>query len=53
VAFEYIRHGTQSLIASLDIVSGEVVAPHIGPTRTEVDYDRHIRQVIQTDPKDL
>jgi DDE superfamily endonuclease len=49
--FEYIRHGTQSLIASLDIVSGEVVAPHIGPTRTEVDYDHHIRQVIQTDPK--
>ena len=49
--FEYIRHGTQSLIASLDIVTGEVVAPHIGPTRTEIDYVQHLRQVIQTDPK--
>lgn len=48
--FEYIRHGTQSLIASLDVVTGQVVAPHIGPTRTEIDYAQHIRQVIQTDP---
>jgi DDE superfamily endonuclease len=49
--FEYIRHGTQSLIASLDIVTGQVVAPYIGPTRTEIDYANHIRQVIRTDPK--
>jgi putative transposase len=49
--FEYIRHGTQSLIASLDVVTGQIVAPHIGPTRTEIDYASHIRQVMQTDPK--
>jgi hypothetical protein len=41
--FEYIRHGTQSLIASLDIVTGKVVAPHIGLTRTEIDYAQHLR----------
>lgn len=49
--FEYIRHGTQSLIASLDIVTGQVVAPHIGPTRTEIDYAQHLRDVMKTDPK--
>lgn len=48
--FEYIRHGTQSLIASLDVATGKVIAPLIGATRTEKDYVNHIRQVIQTDP---
>ena len=42
---------TQSLIASLDIVTGQVVAPHIGSTRTEIDYAQHLRDVIKTDPK--
>ena len=32
-AFEYIRHGTQTLIAAFDVVSGTV-----GDTRTEQDY---------------
>ena len=49
--FEYIRHGTQSLIASLDIVSGQIVAPSISGSRTEVDYVRHIGDVIATDPE--
>ena len=49
--FEYIRHGTQSLIASLDIVSGQIVAPSISGTRTEADYVRHIDDVIATDPE--
>jgi putative transposase len=49
--FEYTCHGTQSLIASLDVVSGQVVAPQIGATRTEADYANHIRQVIKTDPE--
>ena len=48
--FEYIRHGTQSLIASLDIVSGKVLCPHIDKTRTETDYTRHIRCVVASDP---
>lgn len=49
--FEYIRHGHQSLIASLDVVSGQVVAANVGPTRTEADYASHLRAVIETDPK--
>jgi DDE superfamily endonuclease len=48
--FEYIRHGTQSLITSFDVVSGKVLCPSIADTRTEADYATHIRQVIATDP---
>jgi len=47
--FEYIRHGTQTLIASFDVVSGQVINPTIGDTRTEVDYVAHVRQTIATD----
>lgn len=36
--FEYIRHGTQTLIASFDVVSGQVIHSTLGETRTEVDY---------------
>jgi putative transposase len=35
--FEYRRHGTQSLIANLDVATGQLLAPSIGPTRTEAD----------------
>ena len=31
--FEYHRHGTQSFIANLDVATGQIVAPSIGPTR--------------------
>jgi hypothetical protein len=48
--FEYIRHGTLSLIASRDVVTGRILAPSLGPTRTEQDYLEHIRGVVSTDP---
>ena len=48
--FEYIRHGTQTLIASFDVVSGEVIHPSVGDTRTETDYSSHVQQTIETDP---
>lgn len=48
--FEYIRHGTQSLITSFDVVSGKVLCPAVGDTRTETDYANHIRRVIDSDP---
>jgi len=47
--FEYRRHGTLSLIANLDVATGQLVAPSIGPTRTEADFAAHITQTIQTD----
>ncbi|MEP7189240.1 MAG: transposase [Roseiflexaceae bacterium] len=48
--FEYVRHGTLSLIANFDVVSGQVVAPSLGPRRTEADFAAHITQTIDTDP---
>jgi len=48
--FEYIRHGTQSLIASFDVVTGKILRPNIGDTRTEADYSAHIRRVVASDP---
>jgi transposase len=49
--FEYVRHGTQCLIANWDVVQGRVVAPTIGPTRTEADFAAHIAQTLATDPE--
>jgi len=49
--FEYIRHGTRAFILSRDVVTGVIVAPCCGPTRTEADFLAHLQAVIQTDPK--
>lgn len=48
--FEYIRHGTQTLIANFEVATGQLVTPSIGPTRTEADFVAHIGQTIATDP---
>jgi len=50
-AFESIRHGTRAFILSRDVVSGEVVAPHAGPTRNEADFAAHVQAVVDTDPQ--
>ena len=39
------------MIANLDVATGQIVAPSIGPTRTEADFAAHIAQTIQTDPE--
>ena len=48
--FEYIRHGTLSLIANFEVSSGLVLCPSIGPTRTEADFAAHIQAAIDSDP---
>lgn len=48
--FEYIRHGTLTLILNRDVVTGQVIAPSYGPTRTEADFVAHIRQTVASDP---
>ncbi len=48
--FEYRRHGTCSFILSRDVVSGQILAPTAGPTRTEADFLAHVQGVIATDP---
>ena len=35
--FEYVRHGTQTVIAAFDVATGQVTAS-VGETRTEQDY---------------
>jgi DDE superfamily endonuclease len=40
--FEYIRHGTQTLIASFDVAQGRIVEATVGDTRTPLDYLSHI-----------
>jgi len=49
--FEYIRRGTLTLIANFDVATGQVPAPSLGPTRTEVDFAAHIAQTVATDPE--
>jgi len=49
--YEYLRHGTLALIANFDVASGQVIAPSLGPTRTEDDFAKHIAQTIATDPE--
>ena len=48
--FEYIRHGTQTLIASFNVATGAIVQASVGATRTEVDYLTHVQQTIATTP---
>ena len=48
--YEYIRHGTLSLIANFDVASGQVITPSLGPTRTEEDFAAHIVRALATDP---
>jgi transposase len=50
--FEYERHGTQCLIANFAVATGEIVAPSIGPTRTEIDFRNHVAQTVDTAPED-
>jgi hypothetical protein len=47
---EYIRHGTTTLIANFNVATGAVLAPTLGPSRTEDDFAAHIAQTIATDP---
>jgi transposase len=49
--FEYARHGTLTLIANFEVALGEVIAPSLGPTRTEADFAAHIEQTIASDPE--
>jgi len=48
--FEYVRHGTATFILSRDVVTGKVIAPHAGQTRTEADFLVHVQAVVATDP---
>src|SRR3954447_24173386 len=48
---EYKRNGTLTLIGNFHVVTGELPAPTLGPTRTEADFAGHIDKTIQLDPE--
>jgi transposase len=47
--YEYIRHGTLCLLASMCIVTGKIF-PWLNATRTEEDFAYFIWQLLATDP---
>jgi hypothetical protein len=49
--FEYLRHGTRALLVSRDVVTGRIVAPLCGPSRTEADFLWHVQGVVESDPR--
>src|SRR5262249_24833727 len=49
--FEYKRHGTTTRIGNFHVVTGQLVAPTLGPTRTEADFVQHVTQTVATDPE--
>jgi transposase len=49
--FEYIRHGTLSWFINFDVVTGHVIEPSCGPTRTEEDALTHFQQLLASDPR--
>ena len=50
--FEYIRHGTQTLIAAFDVATGKVDGG-IGNTRTEEDFARFLRRLLSLGAPDM
>jgi len=51
--FNYERHGTQVLIANLEIATGKSITPTVNDTRTEADFAQHIEQTIATDEEGI
>ncbi len=51
--FEYVRHGTRTFILSRDVVTGKLLAPSCGPSRTEADFLAHLQAVVATNPEAL
>lgn len=48
--FEYIRHGTLTLIANLEVATGRIIRASVLPRRTEVDFLGHVEQTLTSDP---
>lgn len=40
-----------AFILNFDVAVGRVIAPSVGPTRTEADFTAHIQRTVATDPQ--
>lgn len=47
---EYVRNGTSSLIASINVSTGKINAYSLGGTREEKDYLNHVKEIVAIDP---
>ena len=50
VEFDYIRHGTQTLMANFEVATGPMMAPSVGPTRTAEDVVKPVERTIAWAP---
>ena len=48
--FEYIRHGTTSLIGFFEVATGKIFPPYLNETRGEGDFCEAVRQVVESAP---
>jgi len=48
---EYKRHGTITFIGNFHTVTGELIAPTLGVTRTEEDFVAHVEKTVKLDPE--
>ncbi|WP_330585943.1 transposase [Schaedlerella arabinosiphila] len=51
MGFEYIRHGTASLIGFFDVATGRMEMPYLNSTRTEDDFVEAVKALAGTDPQ--
>lgn len=49
--YEYVRHGTTTLIAANNVENGKIINVHLGPTRNENDYAEFIQQTVYSLPE--
>ena len=48
--FDYVRHGTTSLIGFYNVTNGKMAEPYLNPTRTEEDFVAALKALIDTGP---
>lgn len=46
IEYEYIRHGTTTLIGAKNVENGKILHQHLGPTRNEEDYDQFVKELV-------
>jgi hypothetical protein len=50
VGCEHVRHRLETLVASFEVATGQVLVPSVGPPRAEEVFVRHMERTIALDP---
>jgi hypothetical protein len=51
VEYEYIRHGTTTLMAANNVENGRIINYHLGDTRDETDYADFLKRTVNALPE--